>query len=104
MSAADPVLSGAAWRKFCADLADVLSITVDWEVGAAAVYTRQGIADLEARTAHRVVTTGCGQGTVFGDLMAEIDDIRLPGSATLSRTALYALLECVRQHLSLIHI
>jgi hypothetical protein len=24
---------------------------------------------LEARTAHRVVTTGCGQGTVFGDAM-----------------------------------
>jgi hypothetical protein len=29
MSAADPVLSGAAWRKFCADLADVGEMILD---------------------------------------------------------------------------
>ncbi|MEO8121573.1 MAG: formate dehydrogenase accessory sulfurtransferase FdhD, partial [Rhodoferax sp.] len=46
---------------------EVESITVDWEVGAAAVKTRQGISDIEARTSKRVVTTGCGQGSVFGD-------------------------------------
>ena len=29
MSATDPVLSGAAWRKFCADLADVGDMILD---------------------------------------------------------------------------
>ena len=41
---------------------DIASITVDWEVGAAAVKTREGIDNIEQRTAKRVVTTGCGQG------------------------------------------
>ena len=35
-----------------------------------------------ARTGRRTVTTGCGQGSVFGDLMAHIDDIVLPEGAT----------------------
>src|SRR3954471_15489385 len=56
----------------------VESVTVDWEVGAAAVKTRHGIERIEERTAKRVVTTGCGQGTVFGALMDEIDNLRLP--------------------------
>ena len=63
---------------------DVESITVDWEVASAAVKTRSGIVDLEAKTAKRVVTTGCGQGTVFGDLMDEIDSIVLPDAADAS--------------------
>jgi FdhD protein len=74
---------------------EVASITVDWDVGAAAVYTREGISDIEARTAKRVVTTGCGQGSVFGDLMAEVDDIRLP-AATISQAQLYGLVDAIR--------
>jgi FdhD protein len=46
----------------------------------------------------RTVTTGCGQGTVFGDLMEEIDSIKLRDDVTLSEETLYSLLEAVRQH------
>jgi FdhD protein len=77
---------------------DVVSVQVDWDVNAVAVTTRNGLKDLEAKTAKRTKTTGCGQGTVFGDLMDEIDAVRLPAGATLSRSALYALMERVRQH------
>jgi FdhD protein len=77
---------------------DIVSVQVDWDTNAVAIRTRAGLKDLEAKTARRTKTTGCGQGTVFGDLMAEIDSIRLPAAATLSRTALYALLDAVRQH------
>jgi|SRR5580704_6757057 len=77
---------------------DVVSVQVDWEVNAVAVTTRHGLKDLEAKTAKRTKTTGCGQGTVFGDLMAEIDAVRLPPGATLSRSTLYTLLERVRLH------
>ena len=77
----------------------VESITVDWEVEAAAVRTRDGVHDLELRTARRVVTTGCGQGTVYGDLMEKIDDIRLPDPsvARISQGTLRRMLEAVRQ-------
>ena len=47
---------------------------VDWDVNAVVVTTRDGLADLEAKTAKRTTTSGCGQGTVFGDLMDEIDE------------------------------
>jgi len=57
---------------------DIDSITVDWDVQAAAVTTRAGIERFDEKTAKRVVTTGCGQGTVFGDLMDDLDRIALP--------------------------
>lgn len=79
---------------------DIESITVDWDVNAAAVKTRAGIERFDEKTAKRVVTTGCGQGTVFGDLMSEVDSIRLPPaaepSARISQGALYGLLNAMR--------
>ena len=41
-------------------VSDVESISVDWDVHAAAVKTRAGIEAFDAKTARRVVTTGCG--------------------------------------------
>ena len=81
-------------------VADIDSITVDWDVQAAAVKTRAGIEDFDQKTAKRVVTTGCGQGTVFGDLMGDLEAVRLPAvddpSARVSQGALYALLNAMR--------
>ena len=74
---------------------EVESVTVDWEVGAASVKTRAGIDRIEERTARRVVTTGCGQGSVFGGLMYEIDTIVLPGSA-LTQAGLYEIVNAIR--------
>ncbi len=70
----------------------VRAVQVDWDTGAAAVTTRHGVAGLEQRLARRTVTTGCGQGTVFGDLLADLDQIRLP-PGTLHQSQLYALLD-----------
>jgi FdhD protein len=79
---------------------DIDSITVDWDVEAAAVKTRAGIERFDEKTARRVVTTGCGQGTVFGDLMGELGTLRLPPldepSARLSQRVLYGLLNAMR--------
>ena len=87
-------------QRLVPSLDAVASVTVDWEVGAAAVLTRSGIDAIEARTAKRVVTTGCGQGTVFGDLMAEIDSVRLAPpddpAGRISQASLYGLLDAMR--------
>jgi FdhD protein len=77
---------------------DIVSVQVDWEAGAAAVTTRHGLKDLEKKMGKRTKTSGCGQGTVFGDLMEEIDTMRLPADPTLKRSTLYALLDRVRLH------
>ncbi|MEO7391280.1 MAG: formate dehydrogenase accessory sulfurtransferase FdhD [Ramlibacter sp.] len=74
---------------------EVEAITVDWEVGSAAVKTRAGIDRIEERTATRVVTTGCGQGSVFGGLMDEVDSIHLP-EASITQAQLYGLLNAIR--------
>ena len=75
---------------------DIESITVDWDVGAAAVKTRHGIDDIEKKTSRRVVTTGCGQGSVFGGLMDEVDQIELPADAGITQSQLYALVNTIR--------
>ena len=87
-------------QRLVGDVSEVESITVDWEAGedgagVAAVKTRHGIADIAARTEKRVVTTGCGQGSVFGDLMAEIDVLALP-DARISQARLYGVLNAIR--------
>jgi FdhD protein len=60
---------------------EIESISVDWDVGAAAVKSRAGLEGLDERTARRVVTTGCGQGTVFGDMLAGAEAAQLPAAA-----------------------
>jgi FdhD protein len=77
---------------------DVVSVQVDWDVDAVVVRTRRGLANLRARTKKLTKTSGCGQGTMFGDLMEDVDRVRLPAGATLTRATLYALLDRVRLH------
>ena len=59
--------------------------------------------DLERKTARRVVTTGCGQGTVFGDMMAQLDAVRLPDApaARIRQSTLHRMLETMRQRNSI---
>jgi FdhD protein len=76
---------------------DIESITVDWEVGAAAVKTRGGVHRIEERTARRVVTTGCGQGSVFGGILDELDRIRLSPTARLRQSDLYQIVKTIRE-------
>ena len=87
-------------QRLVDSIADIESITVDWDVQSAAVKTRAGIERFDEKTAKRVVTTGCGQGTVFGDLMSELDTLQLPAvhepSARLSQPTLYGLLDAIR--------
>ena len=83
-------------QRLVKSIEEIESITVDWDVGAAAVKTRGGIADIEEKTSRRVVTTGCGQGSVFGGLMDEVDQIKLPPDASITQSQLYALVNAIR--------
>ncbi len=82
-------------QRLVDSIAEIESITVDWEVGAAAVKTRHGITDIEKRTEKRVVTTGCGQGSVFGDLLGAFDSVTLPAS-TVTQAQLEAITNAIR--------
>src|SRR5512146_2731913 len=56
---------------------DIVAAQVDWEADAVAVTTRAQRMNKQSRerVAGRTVTTGYGEGTVFGDLMQEIQSI-----------------------------
>jgi FdhD protein len=77
--------------------ANLVSVQVDWDAAACAVTTNTPREDVAERLGKRTVTTGCGQGTVFGDLMEEIDRLHLPAGAGIDASGLYDLLDVVRQ-------
>lgn len=84
-------------QRLVASLKEIESVQVDWAVDACAITTFSGITGFEQRLAKRTVTTGCGQGTVFGNLMDEIDSIRLPADRTLDEATYYRLMDNVRR-------
>ena len=103
-------------QRLVRDIGTIARVQVDWEVGAVAITSRrladtglslweahekEGKDALAERLAHRTVTTGCGQGTVFGDLMADIDAVRLNPEMRLSEDTLYGVMDLVRRHESI---
>lgn len=88
-------------QRLVSRLEDIAAVQVDWETDSVAVTTHRSAEDLDARMEKRTVTTGCGQGTMFGDLMAEIDKVSLPAQARLDEDTLYGLLDAVRHHESI---
>lgn len=72
--------------------ADLEVVQVDWDVEAAVIITRHLPEDLEARLSTRTVTTGCGQGTVFGKLLDQTALTTLPDTQ-LAQSTLYQLLK-----------
>ena len=85
-------------QRLVGSVEEIAAVQVDWETDAVAVTTRKRIRGLTAKMKKRTVTTGCGQGTVFGDLMEEIDSIELRDDVRLSEETLYSLLDAVRRH------
>src|SRR6476661_1528351 len=83
-------------QRLVKDIAEIRSVQVDWSVDAVAVTTVNGIAGIEERTARKVATTGCGQGSVFGGLMDEVDRIVLSPHARLRQSVLYSIVNTIR--------
>jgi FdhD protein len=93
-------------QRLVQSIAEIAAVQVDWETDSVVVTTRKATGG-EARARakgmtdkmmKRTVTTGCGQGTVFGDLMDEIDKVKLRDDVRLSEETLYALMDQVRRH------
>ena len=85
-------------QRLVGSIEEIAAAQVDWETEAVAVTTRKGVKGLKERMKKRTVTTGCGQGTVFGDLMEEIESVKLRDDVALDEETLYALLDAVRRH------
>lgn len=84
-------------QRLLQSIEQIKAVQVDWETESAAVTTFDGVEGLDERMVRKTVTTGCGQGTVFGGLMDEIDKIRLP-RPRLRQSAIYRLLKNLSEH------
>src|SRR5688572_17433909 len=89
-------------QRLVRSIDEIAEVQVDWETDSVAITTRKPTAaaakKMKEKMKKRTVTTGCGQGTVFGDLMEEIDTLKLRDDVRLSEETLYALLDAVRRH------
>lgn len=79
------------------DIGEIKSVQVDWEVNAAAVTTFSGRDDWRERLGPRIVTTGCGQGTVYGDIVDQLESVDIK-PVRLKQSTLYELLKNLSHH------
>jgi FdhD protein len=98
-AAPEALVIGYLLNQRLIDSIDQLSaVQVDWDTNACAVSTVSGLRGLEEKLSKRTKTTGCGEGTVFGDLMAEIDNITLQNDIVISSEVLFSLQDAIRHH------
>lgn len=95
-----PELLVLGWLKnqnLIEDISDVESVHIAWDVEAAAIKTRRGVSELDKKLEHKTVTTGCGQGTMFGNLMERLSEIKLAQPA-IKQSQIYDLLKSLSAH------
>jgi FdhD protein len=85
-------------QRIVDSLDDITAVQVDWETESVAVTSTGSLKSIEEKMKKKTVTTGCGQGTVYGDLMEEIDSVKLRDDVALADTDLFVLIEKVRKH------
>ncbi len=76
---------------------EIKIVQVDWKTEAVAVVTRHKKSDFSKLMQQRTITTGCGQGTVFGRLMDKLKDIKVP-QFHISQSTIYVVLDALRLH------
>ena len=69
-------------------------VDYDEDLGVVVVRTAQA-TDFEAKLRKRTLTSGCAQGTAFGDLMEGFSSVRLNPDARLRTSDLYRLLHAI---------
>ncbi|HEX6979921.1 MAG TPA: formate dehydrogenase accessory sulfurtransferase FdhD [Alphaproteobacteria bacterium] len=70
---------------------EITAVEYDAEIDTVVVRTR-GKTNFEEKLRKKTLTSGCAQGTVFGDLMERFEEIRLPADAVLRTSWLYRLM------------
>ncbi|MCL1144260.1 formate dehydrogenase accessory sulfurtransferase FdhD [Shewanella gaetbuli] len=84
-------------QGFISDINQLESVIVDWDVNSAAVITKESIDGLNDKLAEKTVTSGCGQGTVYGSFLQGLDEINL-AQVTLKQSVIYSLLKNINAY------
>ena len=69
---------------------EITAVEYDDDIETVVVRTKRK-TNFEEKLKKKTLTSGCAQGTIFGDLMEKFEDVRLPQDAILKTSWLYAL-------------
>jgi len=83
-------------QKLIEDIEEIRSVKVDWERELVDVETRSGggISDWQEKMKRRIVTSGCGQGTIFSCTVDKLYEVQLERSS-LKQSEIYELIGTV---------
>lgn len=83
-------------QKLIEDIRDIESVHVDWdrEVAEVTTYKGEGIADWAEKMKKRIITSGCGQGTIFSCTVDKLYEVKLSTPA-LKQSSIYELIASV---------
>lgn len=85
-------------QKLIDDIEQIQSVEVDWDRELVDVTTHagSGIGDWQEKMKRRIVTSGCGQGTIFSCTVDKLYEVKL-GTPSLKQSELYELIKTVGQ-------
>ena len=69
---------------------EIVGVEFDSEIDTVVVRTKR-VTDFEEKLKKKTLTSGCAQGTAFGDLMERFESVKLPPDAKLKTSWLYRL-------------
>ncbi|UJF18152.1 formate dehydrogenase accessory sulfurtransferase FdhD [Vibrio sp. SS-MA-C1-2] len=84
-------------QHFIKDIDAIESIIIDWDSSSAAVITSEKTQDVEKKLEKKTVTSGCGQGTMYGNVMKQLEGYKVP-QVKILQSKLYELLEALTHH------
>ncbi|MEE9320703.1 MAG: formate dehydrogenase accessory sulfurtransferase FdhD [Granulosicoccus sp.] len=85
-------------QKLIEDIRDIQSVQVDWDRELVDVTTHAGtgISDWQEKMKRRIVTSGCGQGTIFSCTVDKLYEVQL-NPPSIRQSEIYELISNVSQ-------
>lgn len=84
-------------QSFLSDPNALESVIIDWETHTAAVITKEDIQQVEGALKKKTVTSGCGQGTMYGNVMKQLEGYQVP-QVPLKQSEIYSALEALTHY------
>ena len=83
-------------QKLIEDISDIKSVIVDWDRELVDVTTHAGIgiSDWQEKMKRRIITSGCGQGTIFSCTVDKLYEVELK-TPSLNQSDIYELIKNV---------
>ena len=84
-------------QQLVSSLDDIESIQIDWDVSAAAIKLKSSASNFDRLMEKVTITSGCGQGTMFGNLTADIEKFKLDSGLKIKQSVLLTIIDEVRR-------